>query len=149
MKRRMLSLLLVMVMVLGMLPTIAFAAPIESSGVYQIGTAEELLWFAQEVNGGNTGISGVLTADIDMSAVANWPGIGTATNMFAGSFDGQGHTVTFTDADWGLFGYVTRRSLAKQSLRRRRWRWWTLTAMAPSRKQNIRRSIRSTLEVKK
>lgn len=106
MKRRMLSLLLVMVMVLGMLPTIAFAAPTESSGVYQIGTAEELLWFAQEVNGGNTGISGVLTADIDMSAVANWPGIGTATNMFAGSFDGQGHTVTFTDADWGLFGYV-------------------------------------------
>ena len=106
MKRRMLSLLLVMVMVLGMLPTIAFAAPIESSGVYQIGTAEDLLWFAQEVNGGNTGISGVLTADIDMSAVANWPGIGTATNMFAGSFDGQGHTVTFTDADWGLFGYV-------------------------------------------
>ena len=106
MKRRMLSLLLVMVMVLGMLPTIAFAAPTESSGVYQIGTAEDLLWFAQEVNGGNTGISGVLTADIDMSAVANWPGIGTATNMFAGSFDGQGHTVTFTDADWGLFGYV-------------------------------------------
>lgn len=106
MKRRMLSLLLVMVMVLGMLPTVAFAAPTESSGVYQIGTAEELLWFAQEVNGGNTGISGVLTADIDMSAVANWPGIGTATNMFAGSFDGQGHTVTFTDADWGLFGYV-------------------------------------------
>ena len=40
MKRRMLSLLLAMVMVLGMLPTIAFAAPIESSGMYQIGTAE-------------------------------------------------------------------------------------------------------------
>lgn len=106
MKRRMLSLLLVMVLVLGMLPIAAFAAPAKSNGVYQIGTAEDLLRFAQEVNGGNTGISGVLTADIDMSAVANWPGIGTATNMFAGSFDGQGHTVTFTDADWGLFGYV-------------------------------------------
>lgn len=106
MKRRMLSLLLVMVMVLGMLPTVAYAAPAESSGVYQIGTAEDLLWFAQEVNGGNTGISGVLTADIDMSAVANWPGIGTNHKPFSGSFDGQGHTVTFTDADWGLFGYV-------------------------------------------
>ena len=48
MKRRMLSLLLVMVMVLGMLPTIAFAAPTESSGVYQIGTAEDLpLLYAQ------------------------------------------------------------------------------------------------------
>ena len=110
MKRRMLSLLLVMVMVLGMLPTIAFAAPTESSGVYQIGTAEELLWFAQEVNGGNTGISGVLTADIDMSAVANWPGIGTNHKPFSGSFDGQGHTVTFRNAMWGMFGFVAGKS---------------------------------------
>ena len=110
MKRRMLSLLLVMVMVLGMLPTIAFAAPIESSGVYQIGTAEDLLWFAQEVNGGNTGISGVLTADIDMSAVANWPGIGTNHKPFSGSFDGKGHTVTFRNAMWGMFGFVAGKS---------------------------------------
>ena len=105
MKRRMLSLLLVFVMVLGLLPTAAFAAPTESSGVYQIGTAEDLLWFAQEVNGGNTGISGVLTADIDLSGV-NWPGIGSSDYRFSGSFDGQGHTVTFKDAAWGLFGYV-------------------------------------------
>lgn len=110
MKRRMLSLLLVMVLVLGMLPTIAFAAPIESSGVYQIGTAEELLWFAQEVNGGNTGISGVLTADIDMSAYASWPGIGKNHKPFSGSFDGQGHTVTFRNAMWGMFGFVAGKS---------------------------------------
>ena len=109
MKRRMLSLLLVMVMVLGMLPTVAMAVPVESSGVYQIGTAEDLLWFAQEVNGGNTGISGVLTADIDMSAYVSWPGIGSSECRFAGSFDGQGHTVTFKDAVWGLFGYVRGR----------------------------------------
>ena len=105
MKRRMLSLLLTFVMVLGMLPTIAFAAPAESSGVYQIGTAEDLLWFAQEVNSGNTAISAVLTADIDLTET-DWPGIGTATSKFAGSFDGQGHTVTFQESDWGLFGYV-------------------------------------------
>lgn len=110
MKRRMLSLLLVMVMVLGMLPTVAFAAPTESSGVYQIGTAEELLWFAQEVNGGNTGISGVLTADIDMSNYASWPGIGTNHNPFSGLFDGQGHTVTFRNAMWGMFGFVAGKS---------------------------------------
>ena len=106
MKRRMLSLLLVMVMVLGMLPTAALAAPTESSGVYQIGTAEDLLWFAQEVNGGNTGISGVLTADIDLSNLTNWPGIGINHTPFSGSFNGQGHTVTFKDANWGLFGFV-------------------------------------------
>lgn len=106
MKRRMLSLLLVFVMVLGLLPTAALAAPTESSGVYQIGTAEDLLWFAQEVNNGNTAISGVLTADIDLSNVTNWPGIGSSDYRFSGSFDGQGHTVTFKNADWGLFGYV-------------------------------------------
>ena len=110
MKRRMLSLLLVMVLVLGMLPIAAFAAPAKSNGVYQIGTAEDLLRFAQEVNGGNTGISGVLTADIDMSAVANWPGIGTNHKPFSGSFDGKGHTVTFRNAMWGMFGFVAGKS---------------------------------------
>ena len=106
MKKRLLSLFLIAVMVLGMVPAVAFAAPAESSGVYQIGTAEDLLWFAQEVNGGNTAISAVLTADIDMSAVTAWPGIGISSNKFAGSFDGQGHSVTFQNANWGLFGFV-------------------------------------------
>lgn len=107
----MLSLLLTFVMVLGMLPTIAFAAPAESSGVYQIGTAEDLLWFAETVNGGETGISAVLTADIDLTG-ADWPGIGDYDSRFAGSFDGQGHTVTFRNASWGLFGYVQGSSSA-------------------------------------
>ena len=105
MKRRMLSLLLIAVMVLGMLPTVAMAAPNESSGVYQIGTAEDLLWFAQEVNSGNTGIKGQLTADIDLSNTA-WPGIGTSSKPFAGSFDGQNHTVTFKDSTVGLFSCI-------------------------------------------
>ncbi|MBR2310458.1 MAG: dockerin type I repeat-containing protein [Oscillospiraceae bacterium] len=106
MKRRMLSLLLIAVMVLGMLPTVAMAVPAESSGVYQIGTAEDLLWFAQQVNGGNTGISAVLTADVNLSGVYNWPGIGISSSKFAGSFDGQNHTVTFKDSAVGLFGYI-------------------------------------------
>ena len=106
MKRRVLSLLLIAVMVLGMLPTVAMAVPAESSGVYQIGTAEDLLWFAQEVNSGNTGIKGQLTANIDLSSISNWPGIGTSAKPFAGSFDGQNYTVTFKDSAVGLFGYI-------------------------------------------
>ena len=106
MKRRMLSLLLIAVMVLGMLPTIALAVPSQSNGVYQIGTAEDLLWFAQEVNSGNTGIKGKLTANIDLSSTSNWPGIGTSAKPFTGFFDGQGHTVTFKDAAVGLFGCI-------------------------------------------
>ena len=106
MKKRMLSLLLIAVLVLGMLPTVAMAAPDKSNGVYQIGTAEDLLWFAQDVNGGNTGIKGQLTADIDLSSTSDWPGIGSASKPFSGSFDGQNHTVTFKNAKVGLFGYI-------------------------------------------
>ena len=34
------------------------------TGVYQISTANELYWFAQQVNGGNTGMNAELTKDI-------------------------------------------------------------------------------------
>ncbi len=78
----------------------------DKNGVYQIGTAEELLWFAEAVNGGNTGISAVLTADIDLSEVENWPGVGIYGKAFAGDFDGQNHVVTFNNSTWGLFGYT-------------------------------------------
>jgi len=35
--------------------------------VYEIGNAGQLYWFAAEVNGGNTSINGVLTANIDLN----------------------------------------------------------------------------------
>ena len=107
MKRRVLSMLLVFAMVLGWLPVSANAAePAQSGGVYQIGTAADLLWFAQQVNSGKTTIKAALTTDIDLSNTASWPGIGTSAKPFSGSFDGKNHTVTFRDAPWGLFGYV-------------------------------------------
>lgn len=111
-EKKVFSLILTLALLLSVVPVPALAAgtPAEANGIYQIGTAEELLWFAQEVNGGNTGISGVLTADIDMSAVANWPGIGTNHKPFSGSFDGKGHTVTFRNAMWGMFGFVAGKS---------------------------------------
>ena len=105
MKRQLISLLLVFTLVLGMFPMTAWAVPSSGGQVYQIGTAEDLLWFAEAVNDGQTTLKAELTADIDLSDV-NWPGIGTQNSKFAGSFDGNGHTVTFQDADWGLLGYV-------------------------------------------
>ena len=108
--KKTISMLLAVVLLLGMLPVAALATgtqpEADSNGVYQIGTAEELLWFAETVNGGNTGISGVLTADIDLSATTTWPGIGKNHIEFSGSFDGQNHVVTFQNANWGLFGFV-------------------------------------------
>lgn len=76
----------------------------DENGIFQIGTYEELLWFAEAVNGGNTAIKGVLIADITVAA--DWPGIGNYSNKFAGSFDGQNYTVTLSGGTWGLFGYT-------------------------------------------
>lgn len=87
----------------------------DESGVYQIATGAELAWFAQRVNSGSTTISAVLTADIDLASYA-WTPIGSSEQKFAGSFDGQGHSIANLYADYagtstasaytGLFGYV-------------------------------------------
>ena len=92
------------------------AVPSQKDGVYQIGTVDELIWFAKQVNGGNTAISGVLKADIDLGGI-NWTPIGSYGTAFAGSFDGAGHVISGLTIDYqtaasgervylGLFGYV-------------------------------------------
>lgn len=91
--------------------------PTLADGVYQIGNAAELAWFAAQVNGGSYAINGALTGDIDLAGY-NWTPIGgtTASTAFKGSFNGNNHTVknmgiyysaTTTSAPYkGLFGYV-------------------------------------------
>lgn len=91
--------------------------PTLTDGVYQIGNAAELAWFAAQVNGGSYAINGALTGDIDLAGY-NWTPIGgtTASTAFKGSFNGNNHTVknmgiyysaTTTSAPYkGLFGYV-------------------------------------------
>ncbi|MBR4020155.1 MAG: hypothetical protein IKI99_02480, partial [Firmicutes bacterium] len=77
----------------------------DENGVYQLGTAEELLWFANKVNSGETtSAKAALIADIELDA--EWPGIGAYGKAFAGSFDGQNHKVTLNNSTWGVFGYV-------------------------------------------
>ena len=76
----------------------------DENGVFLIGTYEELLWFAGQVNGGSTAISGALTGDITLAE--DWPGIGSSGNPFAGDFDGRNHTVTLSGGTWGLFAYT-------------------------------------------
>ena len=65
----------------------------DESGVYQIGTAAELAWFADAVNKGDTTISGKLTANINLNG-KTWTAIGTESNKFAGTLDGDSHTVS-------------------------------------------------------
>lgn len=64
--------------------------------VTYISNVDKLVAFAEAVNAGNTfkGETVKLTADIDLSSVANWTPIGNGTNYFWGVFDGQDHTVS-------------------------------------------------------
>ena len=77
--------------------------PQQVEGVYQIGTAEQLLSFAKFVNKGNTNLSAVLTADIDLTG-KTWTPMSSSDAFF--SFDGQGHTITFDNAPNGLFAVL-------------------------------------------
>ena len=77
-------------------------------GVYQIGTGQDLADFAALVNGGDVTANAVLTADIDYTGQTAM--IGSRSKRFAGTLDGQGHTITLdftaTAENYSLFGYV-------------------------------------------
>ena len=82
---------------------------------YQIGTAEELYWFAALVNGElggetpNASANAVLTANITVTN-ETWTPIGFET-PYEGTFDGQGYTISGLNFDnsglnnVGLFGW--------------------------------------------
>ena len=81
------------------------AAPVGSGTAadpYRISSAGDLHWLAFTVGGGKSGISAILTGDITVDA-ATWKAI----EGFNGSFDGNGHTVTFNGtSSGGLFATV-------------------------------------------
>ena len=144
--RKRLAMLLAIVMIIGFLPgvgslevsaaegnTITGSKPAgdgTAENPYQIGTAEELDWFADKVNNENKtykDASAVLTADITVntgvldengelasntSGFVKWIPIGTKSCKFKGTFDGQNHTISglyFNDdaAEYvGLIGYL-------------------------------------------
>ena len=69
-------------------------------GCYEIATAGQLKWFADEVNSGKPELNARLTADIDLSGVCSaatpWTPIGDQANNqdYRGTFDGQNHKIT-------------------------------------------------------
>jgi hypothetical protein len=103
----------------------AWDEPTQVDGVYQIGTASELEWFAEYVNSATEGnvdmlnAQAVLTADIDMKDIDHNPigrivinGEVSDKYKFSGKFDGQFHTISNLvidrpdDEALGLFGFV-------------------------------------------
>lgn len=108
---------LLRVLVIGLLMWLGWAegTPVAAADTVSIGTAAQLIDFANRVNTGETTLNGVLTADIELNKAINdddttnwshwgeasppeglvpWTPIGIPTNRYTGSFDGAGHTVS-------------------------------------------------------
>ena len=91
---------------------------IESNGSYTVTSADGLMNIAKLVNGGKTDINITLDKNIDLTG-KDWTPIGTGTrNLYSGTFDGGGHTITgltFTTNDEyvGLFGCLDRTGTVK------------------------------------
>lgn len=140
MKKRVISLILIFTLLLTLVPVMPGTVqtkvkaaswngttktePVKEGEVYQISSAEELAWFAEHVNdriAENKAAekyevvveNAVLTDDIDLGD-QEWTPISMtdyATIAFAGSFDGQNHTVSglkiqASAKNYGLFGLV-------------------------------------------
>lgn len=90
----------------------------DESGVYQIGTAAELAWFADAVNGGQTAISAKLTANINLNG-KTWTAFGKydykleGKSGFAGTLDGDRHIVSGLKSTEGLVSCLSSAGTVK------------------------------------
>ena len=98
MKKRIISLLLAAMMIVGLLPMTVLAE--EATEVVQIATAADLIAFSGRVNAGETELDAVLTANIDLTDQI-WVrhtytnrSIGTLENPYSGTFDGAGYMIS-------------------------------------------------------
>ena len=109
-KNKFTSILLSLCMLASFVPVnfTAFASdkPELINGAYQIESAEDLVWFAEKVNGGDRTANAVLNSDIDLEN-QNWTPIGNGYNYinnngygidddtaYNGIFDGKGHSIS-------------------------------------------------------
>ena len=106
-KKKLLSLLLALCLVMALVPMTAFAEENEQSSKTSITTVDELLQFAKAVDNGEyddkTDAVVSLDADLDLTGVA-WTPIGsvfaadgTLLHYFSGKFYGNGHTISNLD----------------------------------------------------
>ena len=124
MKKKILSLLLALCLVMALVPMTAFAEENEQSNKTSITTVDELLQFAKAVDNGEyddkTDAVVSLDADLDLTGVA-WTPIGSKfdtdgnlLHYFSGKFYGNGHTISNLDfsenygkAEYPSFGFFS------------------------------------------
>ena len=124
MKKKLLSLLLALCLVMALVPMTAFAEENEQSNKTSITTVDELLQFAKAVDNGDyddkTDAVVSLDADLDLTGVAWKPigsvfdGEGNLLHYFGGKFYGNGHTISNLDfsenygkAEYPVFGFFS------------------------------------------
>ena len=124
MKKKLLSLLLALCLVMAFVPMAAFAEENEQSNKTSITTVDELLQFAKAVDNGEyddkTDAVVSLEADLDLTGVAWKPigsvfdGDGNLLHYFSGKFYGNGHTISNLDfsenygkAEYPVFGFFS------------------------------------------
>ncbi len=124
MKKKLLSLLLALCLVMAFVPMAAFAEENEQSNKTSITTVDELLQFAKAVDNGEyddkTDAVVSLDADLDLTGVAWKPigsvfdGEGNLLHYFSGKFYGNGHTISNLDfsknygkAEYPVFGFFS------------------------------------------
>lgn len=108
--KKILAFLIAAVMIISAAPAV-YAAPstttVDGNTFYEIGTADDLLWFAEHVKNGEMGINALLVNDISLSGI-NWEPI----EVYSGIFDGGNHTISNLicsindDAEAGLFSRI-------------------------------------------
>ena len=127
MKRKVLSVLLILAMCLTMFPTMAFAdgedtIGLEGSGTaddpYLISNTDELQKFRDAVNSGQNEICGKLTDDIGTVYFKDiLPSIGTADHPYMGTFDGNGYYISTyiysSTVNPGVFGCIGTSGIVK------------------------------------
>ena len=107
MKKKLISLLLALCLVMALVPMTAFAEENEQNNKTTITTVDELLQFAKAVDNGEyddkTDAVVSLDADLDLTGIA-WTPIGsvfaddgTLLHYFSGKFYGNGHTISNLD----------------------------------------------------
>ncbi len=108
-----------------------YVAPTKTNNIYQIDSANDLLWLSNQVKLGNS-FEGVIfsqTADIDMSGMIFEP-IGSEKTPFMGTYNGNNYTISnlkinnsvngdlykYNLSNRGLFGYVKNATIKKLTL---------------------------------
>ena len=96
------------------LAIVALAGAGTETDPFLINNLNDLKWFRDDVNAGNTykKLFVKITADIDLGS-EEWAPIGNSTNIFQGTFDGDNHTISNLvinaagKSNIGFFGFTT------------------------------------------